>query len=147
MEADGSAHVCADQGGHARGRVEGTTTDPAAKATATTDLATKMIRSKGWRIQPGRSHSGGSDRESRSSDGSSCGGDEKRGGTTRRVQLSRGLRQIQPDRGVDADDGRSLKVGGTAGHLRRAGRDHCSLAAEGQGASAGQPTLAREARR
>jgi hypothetical protein len=92
MEADGSAHVCADQGGHARGRVEGATTDSTGKATATTDLATKtVIRPKGWRIQPGRSNSGGSDRESRSSDGS-CGGDEKRGGTTSRVQPGRGLR-------------------------------------------------------
>jgi hypothetical protein len=58
-----------------------------------------------------------------------------------------GLHQIQPDRGVDADDRRSLKVGGTAGRLRRARRDRCSQAVEVLGASAGRPELAREASR
>jgi hypothetical protein len=45
-EAGGSKRVCASQGGHARDRVEGVTTDSAGKATIATDPAKKVIRLK-----------------------------------------------------------------------------------------------------
>jgi hypothetical protein len=41
-EASDSAHVCADNGGRARGRIEWVTADPAWKATSATDPAGKM---------------------------------------------------------------------------------------------------------
>jgi hypothetical protein len=50
-ETDGSARDCAGQGVRARCRVEGVSVDPAGKATAATNPATKMaIRPTGWRI-------------------------------------------------------------------------------------------------
>jgi hypothetical protein len=54
-EVGDTVRVCASQGGCAHGRIEGVSTDPAGKATTTTDPTMKTsIGPKGRRIQPGR---------------------------------------------------------------------------------------------
>jgi hypothetical protein len=105
-EADDSARVGAGHGVRTRGRIEGVTTDPAAKATAATDPAGKTRSSQrdDGTSREDRSN-GESGRKGRDSDGSNEGDEGVGGGAGPAGQVP------VPDMAgrVDAGDGRGVK--------------------------------------
>jgi hypothetical protein len=93
-ETDGNARVCAGQGGHTRGRVEEVKTDPARKATRTTnpEVATTVNPAGKAATAPNPMKV-------------TKKGERRWGGSSRTGAC------VEPGRGFDGEDKRCLKVG------------------------------------